>query len=69
MLTNRVPRVKPAEFQESGYDEAFAGQPQVTREQVAAHFHQNRTPIREIGFYSQNANNESMAALEDEYWK
>lgn len=67
MLTNRG--VKPAEFQESGYDEAFAGQPQVTREQVAEHFHQNRTPIEEKGFYSQNANTESIAALEDEYWK
>ena len=48
MLTNKG--VKPAEFEESGYDQAFAGQPQVTRQQVAAHFHENRTPIVEKSF-------------------
>lgn len=48
MLANRG--VKPAEFEESGYDQAFADQPQVTREQVAAHFHENRTPIVEKSF-------------------
>jgi len=66
MLTNRG--VKPSEFQASGYDQAFADQPQVTREQVAEHFHQNRTPIKERGFYTEDANTESMAALENEYW-
>jgi len=63
MLTNRG--VKPAEFQESGYDEAFADQPQVTREQVAEHFHQNRTPIEEKRFYD---NNPQLDALEKDYW-
>lgn len=48
MLANKG--VKPAEFEESGYDQAFAGQPQVTRQQVAAHFHENRTPIVEKSF-------------------
>ena len=48
MLANKG--VKPAEFEESGYDQAFAGQPQVTRQQVAAHFHKNRTPIVEKSF-------------------
>ena len=45
MLTNRG--VKPSEMEWSGYDQAFANQPQVTREQVAAHFHENKTPIEE----------------------
>ena len=48
MLANKG--VKPAEFEESGYDKAFANQPQVTRQQVAAHFHENRTPIVEKSF-------------------
>jgi len=33
--------VKPAEIEYSGYDKAFADQPQVTREQVAKHFQNN----------------------------
>lgn len=33
--------VKPAEIEYSGYDKAFADQPQVTREQVAKHFQDN----------------------------
>jgi hypothetical protein len=65
MLTNRG--VKPSEFQASGYDEAFAGQPQVTREQVAEHFHQNRTPLEEKGFYTDNPNIETRAALQKQY--
>jgi hypothetical protein len=30
--------VKPAEFENSGYDQAFAGQPSITRDQVVQHF-------------------------------
>ena len=67
ILTNRG--VKQSEFDASGYDQAFAGQPQVTREQVAAHFHGNRTPIEEKMFHTENTNYESMAALENEYSK
>jgi hypothetical protein len=54
MLTNRG--VKPVEFEASGYDQAFApragsNRPEpITREQVAAHFNQNRTPIVEKSF-------------------
>lgn len=48
MLANKF--VKPVEFEASGYDQAFAGQPKITREQVAAHFNQNRTPIVEKSF-------------------
>jgi hypothetical protein len=66
MLTNRG--VKPSEFQASGYDEAFAGQPQVTREQVAEHFHQNRTPIEEKGFYDKDPRQAQIDAAEKEYW-
>ena len=66
ILTNRG--VKPAEFQAAGYDQAFAGKPQVTREQVAAHFHENRVPIEEKGFYADNPNVGKLKALEDEYW-
>ena len=68
MLLNS-PGVKESEFKASGYDQAFAGQPQVTREQVAAHFHGNRTPIEEKMFHTENTNYESMAALENEYSK
>jgi len=68
MLLNS-PGVKESEFKASGYDQAFADQPQVTREQVAEHFHQNRTPLEEKGFYTDNPNYESMAAIEDDYWK
>ena len=67
ILTNRG--VKQSEFDASGYDKAFAGQPQVTREQVAAHFQGNRTPIEEKMFHTENTNYESMAALENEYGK
>lgn len=67
ILANRG--VKQSEFDASGYDQAFAGQPQVTREQVAAHFHGNRTPIEEKMFHTENTNYESMAALENEYSK
>lgn len=67
ILANRG--VKQSEFEASGYDKAFADQPQVTREQVAAHFHENRTPIEEKGFYTDNPNHESIAALESEYDK
>jgi hypothetical protein len=48
MLTNRG--VKPSEFHWSGYDSAFASQPQITREQVAAHFHENKPEIQEKAF-------------------
>ena len=61
--------VKQSELDASGYDQAFADQPQVTREQVAAHFHENRTPIEEKMFYTENPNAESIAALEGEYNK
>jgi len=64
MLTNRG--VKPAEFQWSGYDDAFANQPQVTREQVAAHFHENKPPIGEKVFQEGPLKDE-MEALEKEY--
>jgi hypothetical protein len=67
ILANRG--VKQSEFDASGYDKAFAGQPQVTREQVAEHFHGNRTPIEEKMFHTENTNYESMAALENEYSK
>jgi hypothetical protein len=68
MLLN-LPGVKKSEFEASGYDQAFAGQPQITREQVAEHFHGNRTPIEEKMFHTENTNYESMAALENEYSK
>jgi hypothetical protein len=67
ILANRG--VKQSEFDASGYDQAFAGQPQVTREQVAAHFHGNRTPIEDKMFHTENTNYESMASLENEYSK
>ena len=63
ILANRG--VKQSEFEASGYDQAFADQPQVTREQVAEHFHQNRTPIEEKRFYD---NNPQLDALEKDYW-
>jgi hypothetical protein len=61
--------VKQSELEASGYDKAFADQPQVTREQVAEHFHENRAPIEEKMFYTENPNAESIAALESEYNK
>jgi ParB-like chromosome segregation protein Spo0J len=64
MLTNRG--VKPAEFQWSGYDDAFADQPQVTREQVAAHFHENKPPIGQKVFQEGPLKGEA-AAIEKEY--
>jgi len=64
MLVN-LPNIKESEFKASGYDQAFADQPQVTREQVAEHFHQNRTPIEEKRFYD---NNPQLDALEKDYW-
>lgn len=45
MLLNKG--VKPAELEWSGFDPAFADQPQVTRQQIAEHFHANRPAIRE----------------------
>lgn len=48
MLLNKG--VKPAELEWSGYDEAFADQPQVTRQQIAEHFHANRPPVQEKRF-------------------
>jgi hypothetical protein len=64
MLTNRG--VKPAEFQWSGYDDAFADQPQVTREQVAAHFHENKPPVGQKVF-QEGPLKEDMEALEKEH--
>ena len=64
MLANS-PGVKKSEIEASGYDQAFADQPQVTREQVAEHFHQNRTPIEEKRFYDTNP---QLDALEKDYW-
>ena len=48
MLLNKG--VKPAELEWSGFDEAFADQPQVTRQQIAEHFHANRPPVQEKRF-------------------
>ena len=48
MLLNKG--VKPSEFEWSGYDKAFADQPQVTRQQIAEHFHANRPPVHEKRF-------------------
>jgi len=42
--------VKPAEIEFSGYDKAFADQPQVTREQVAEHFQNNMPEIFETKY-------------------
>lgn len=39
--------VKPSEFEWSGYDDAFADQPMVTRQQIAEHFHAKRPPVEE----------------------
>jgi hypothetical protein len=66
ILTNRG--VKQSEFDASGYDKAFADQPQVTREQVAAHFHENRTPIEEKAFYDKDPRQAQIDAAEKEYW-
>jgi hypothetical protein len=67
MLLN-LPGVKKSEFEASGYDQAFADQPQVTREQVAEHFHGNRTPIEEKGFYDKDPRQAQHDAAEKEYW-
>ena len=48
MLLNKG--VKPAELEWSGFDGAFADQPQVTRQQIAEHFHANRPPVQEKRF-------------------
>ena len=56
ILANRG--VKQSEFDASGYDQAFADQPQITREQAAAHFHENRFPIEEKGFYENSPQGE-----------
>ncbi len=48
MLLNKG--VKPAELEWSGFDPAFADQPQVTRQQIAEHFHANRPPVQEKRF-------------------
>lgn len=53
--------VKQSEFGASGYDQAFADQPQITREQVAKHFHENRFPIEEKGFYENPPQGEGAA--------
>jgi hypothetical protein len=42
--------VKPAEIEYSGYDKAFADQPQVTREQVAEHFQNNMPKLLETQY-------------------
>jgi hypothetical protein len=42
--------VKPAEFNWSGYDKAFADQPQVTREQVSSHFENNMPDVFETQY-------------------
>jgi len=42
-LTNPKYNVKPAEFENSQFDQAFAGRPSVTRDEVAQHF-QNAMP-------------------------
>jgi len=46
----RRPGIKPSEFEWSGYDEAFADQPQITRQQMAEHFHGNLPPVEEKVF-------------------
>ena len=45
MLQNQG--VRPTELEHSGFDQAFADRPQVTREQVAQHFHENMPHIEE----------------------
>jgi len=42
--------VKPAEIEHSGYDQAFADQPQITREQVAEHFQNNMPQMFEVQY-------------------
>jgi hypothetical protein len=66
MLTNRG--VKPAEFQWSGYDDAFADQPQVTREQVAAHFHENKPPVGQKEFHSREITKAQKDAIDRDFW-
>ena len=61
--------VKKGEFEASGYDEAFAGQPQITREQVAAHFNENLPKIEEKGFYANEPYTDKMREAEKDYWK
>ena len=44
--------VKPEEIAQSGYDEAFAGRPSVTSDEVASHFHQKRPNLKVERFFS-----------------
>ena len=54
--------VKPAEFDWSGYDKAFADQPQVTREQVSSHFENNMPGLYETqyGIYKKALERQAM---------
>lgn len=58
--------VKPAEFEWSGYDKAFAGQPQITREQVAEHFQKNMPDLFETQ-YGGEADPKEFQALQERH--
>jgi len=70
MLLKR--NVKPAEFDWSGYDKAFADQPQVTREQVSSHFENNMPEVFETQYGIEPMTSERQEMLErhnGEYFK
>ena len=65
MLLNRG--VKPAELEWSGFDDAFANKPQVTRDELAEHFRTNMPDLYETQYGGSERGGESYNQMRDRH--
>lgn len=65
MLLNRG--VKPAELEWSGFDDAFANKPQVTRDELAEHFRTNMPDLFETQYGGSERGGESYNQMRDRH--
>jgi len=65
MLLNRG--VKPAELEWSGFDDAFANKPQVTRDELAEHFRTNMPDLYETQYGGSENGGESYNQMRDRH--
>ena len=59
--------VKPAELEWSGFNDAFANQPQITRDQVVEHFQGNMPDLYETQYGGNEKGGESLSAMNERH--
>lgn len=65
MLLNRG--VRPVELQESGFDQAFANQPSITRDELAEHFRTNMPDLYETQYGGSEQGGESYEKMRERH--